>query len=143
MVAICIKYCYVLLINLYYIPDPPFLLHAILETALTHLRNNNNDHSVNYLRQGSMTKFRIYWMWIETPKNHTQIDVFNSWTMICSVESCVVFLSLITFICVLNLAILLRPFGCIAPKDSSVPDEGYSRKQVVICFLGVDILLFQ
>jgi len=23
---------------LYYIPDPPFLLHAILETALTHLR---------------------------------------------------------------------------------------------------------
>ena len=38
MVAICIKYCYVLLINLYYIPDPPFLLHAILETALTHLR---------------------------------------------------------------------------------------------------------
>ena len=39
MVAICIKYCYVLLINLYYIPDPPFLLHAILETALTHLRN--------------------------------------------------------------------------------------------------------
>ena len=39
MVAICIKYCYVLLINLYYIPDPPFLLHAILETALTHLRD--------------------------------------------------------------------------------------------------------
>jgi hypothetical protein len=38
MVAICIKYCYVLLINLYYIPDPPFLLHAIIETALTHLR---------------------------------------------------------------------------------------------------------
>ena len=37
MVVICIKYCYVLLINLYYIPDPPFLLHAILETALTHL----------------------------------------------------------------------------------------------------------
>jgi hypothetical protein len=29
----------VLLINLYYIPDPPFLLHAILETALTHLRD--------------------------------------------------------------------------------------------------------
>jgi len=25
-------------LNLYYIPDPPFLLHAILETALTHLR---------------------------------------------------------------------------------------------------------
>jgi hypothetical protein len=25
---------------LYYIPDPPFLLHAILETALTHLRGN-------------------------------------------------------------------------------------------------------
>jgi len=24
---------------LYYIPDPPFLLHAILETALTHLRS--------------------------------------------------------------------------------------------------------
>jgi heme/copper-type cytochrome/quinol oxidase subunit 2 len=24
-------------INLYYIHDPPFLLHAILETALTHL----------------------------------------------------------------------------------------------------------
>jgi hypothetical protein len=39
MVAICIKYCYVLLINLYYIPNPPFLLHAILETALTHLRS--------------------------------------------------------------------------------------------------------
>ena len=38
MVVICIKYCYVLLINLFYIPDPPFLLHAILETALTHLR---------------------------------------------------------------------------------------------------------
>ena len=28
----------VLLINLYYTPDPPFLLHATLETALTHLR---------------------------------------------------------------------------------------------------------
>ena len=42
MVAICIKYCYVLLINLYYIPDPPFLLHAILETALTHLRVSLN-----------------------------------------------------------------------------------------------------
>jgi hypothetical protein len=41
MVAICIKYCYVLLINLYYIPDPPFLLHAILETALTHLRSGS------------------------------------------------------------------------------------------------------
>jgi glucose uptake protein GlcU len=33
------KYCYVLLINLYYIPDPPFFLHAILETALTHMRS--------------------------------------------------------------------------------------------------------
>ena len=54
MVAICIKYCYVLLINLYYIPDPPFLLHAILETALTHLRvwwtcfSTNSQHTYVY-----------------------------------------------------------------------------------------------
>ena len=59
--------------------------------------------------------------------------------MICSVESCVFFISLSTFICVLNLAILFRPFGFIAPKDSSVPDEGFSIKQVVICFLGFDV----
>jgi hypothetical protein len=34
------EYCYVLLINLYYIHDPPFFFwHAILETALTHMRS--------------------------------------------------------------------------------------------------------
>ena len=33
--------CYTLLNNLYYIPDLPFVLHAILETALTRLRNVN------------------------------------------------------------------------------------------------------
>ena len=37
LVATCIKYYYVLLINLHYIFDPPFLLHAILETALAHM----------------------------------------------------------------------------------------------------------
>jgi len=47
LVTICIKYCYVLLINLYYIPDLPFLLHAILETALTHLRGNPNAEDEN------------------------------------------------------------------------------------------------
>ena len=51
MVAICNKYCYVLLINLYYIPDPLFLLHAILETALTHLRNKQVYRSTKILNK--------------------------------------------------------------------------------------------
>ena len=41
LVAISIKYCYVLHINLFLIPDSLFLLHAILETALTHLRGTS------------------------------------------------------------------------------------------------------
>ena len=51
MVAICIKYCYVLLINLYYIPDPPFLLHAILETALTHLRKSDSEVEADFVKK--------------------------------------------------------------------------------------------
>ena len=34
MVAICIKYCYDLLINLYYIPDPPFFIACNLRNSL-------------------------------------------------------------------------------------------------------------
>ena len=34
MVAICIKYCYVLLINLYYIPDPPLFIACNLRNSL-------------------------------------------------------------------------------------------------------------
>ena len=40
LVAICIKYCYALQINVCHRPDPPLLVHAILETLLTHLRGH-------------------------------------------------------------------------------------------------------
>ena len=62
MVAICIKYCYVLLINLHYIPDPPFLLYAILETALAHLRSRNalDDCHQIFMQYGNTARFSIY-----------------------------------------------------------------------------------